>query len=311
MFKILSLDGGGSKGMYSLGILLEIEKRLGGPLYNHFDYFYGCSTGAIIASSIALKKSIAEIKELYITEIPKVMKCFFATQRSQKLREVLEKYFGKTTKFDTFTKHIGIVATMLENRSPRIFKTNRDAAFGRIASFTEGFGCTIAEANLASCAANPFFNDVRLYDANNKTYFTCRDGGYCSNNPTLFAIIDALKSLNVAKEHLIVVNVGTGDFPHSHNVRLNISGCKHLLSKDLILDMFDISSNTNAAVVKLLLDDVRKIRISDSYSHPSLKTNILEYDERKLETLFSRGRDSFGSVESEFKKLFPEAYSRR
>jgi len=304
-FKILSLDGGRSKGTYSLGVLLEIEKRLGAPLYEHFDYFYGCSTGAIITSALAMKKSVADIKDLYITEIPKVMKCFLATERTWNLREVLQKYFGKQTKFDSFTKHVGIVATMVENRSPRIFKTSRDAAFGRKASFIEGFGCTIAEATLASCAANPFFNDVRLYDEVNKTYFTCRDGGYCANNPTLFAIIDALKSLGVVKDNLIVVNIGTGDFPRSHNVRLNISGCRHALSKDLILDMFDTSSNTNAAIVKYLLDDIKKIRISDSDSHPSLKTNILEHDKRKLEVLFSRGRESFGSAEKEFKELFP------
>jgi len=308
MFKILSLDGGGSKGVYSLGVLFEIEKRLGSSLYNHFDYFYGCSTGAIIASALAMKKTIEEIKVLYIEKIPKVMKCFSATKRSQSLRKVLEEYFGKEIRFDAFTKHVGIVATMVEDRAPRIFKTNRDAAFGRKATFIEGFGCTIAEALLASCAANPFFNDIRLYDKNNKTYFTCRDGGYCANNPTLFAIIDALKPLDIDKKDLIVINIGTGDFPRSHNIRLNIGSCKHVLSKDLILDMFDTSSNTNASIVKYLLDDINILRISDSDSHPSLKTNILEYNIEKLEKIFLRGRKSFGDAEDFFKKLFPEAY---
>jgi predicted acylesterase/phospholipase RssA len=53
-FRILSLDGGGAKGFYTLGVLKEIEGMLGGPLHLHFDLVFGTSTGAIIASLIAL-----------------------------------------------------------------------------------------------------------------------------------------------------------------------------------------------------------------------------------------------------------------
>ncbi|MBA3011117.1 MAG: patatin, partial [Desulfobacula sp.] len=47
-FKILVLDGGGSKGVYTLGVLKELEMKLGGLLYEHFDLIYGTSTGSII-----------------------------------------------------------------------------------------------------------------------------------------------------------------------------------------------------------------------------------------------------------------------
>ena len=45
---ILVLDGGGSKGVYSLGVLKELELKLGKPLYTHFGLIYGTSTGSII-----------------------------------------------------------------------------------------------------------------------------------------------------------------------------------------------------------------------------------------------------------------------
>ncbi len=309
MFRILSLDGGGSKGIYSLGVLLEIEKRLGGVLYDHFDYFYGCSSGAIIVAALAMKKSVGDIKNMYITKIPEIMQCVSPADRTNKLRKVLENYFGGK-KFNEFTKPVGIVSTLVEDRTPRIFKTTPDAAFNRKASFVEGFGCTIAEAVLASSAANPYFKDIRLHDEINKTYFTCRDGGYCANNPTLFAVIDATKALKIKQEDLVIINVGTGDFPRSQNVRADMGACKHVFSKDLILDMFDISSNTHAAIVRYLLDDIKILRISDSDSRPTLKTNILEYNKNKLEALFQRGRRSFGDAEPKFEKLFPEAYKK-
>jgi patatin-like phospholipase/acyl hydrolase len=49
-FRVLSLDGGGAKGFYTLGVLAEIEAMLGKPLHSCFDLIFGTSTGAIIAA---------------------------------------------------------------------------------------------------------------------------------------------------------------------------------------------------------------------------------------------------------------------
>jgi patatin-like phospholipase/acyl hydrolase len=50
---VLSLDGGGAKGFYTLGVLKEIEAMLGEPLWERFDLIFGTSTGAIIAALLA------------------------------------------------------------------------------------------------------------------------------------------------------------------------------------------------------------------------------------------------------------------
>ncbi len=47
--RILSLDGGGAKGFYTLGVLQEIEALVNKPLYETFDLIFGTSTGSIIA----------------------------------------------------------------------------------------------------------------------------------------------------------------------------------------------------------------------------------------------------------------------
>ncbi len=58
--RILTLDGGGAKGFYSLGVLKQLEALLDGkPLASQFDLIFGTSTGAIIASLLALGKPVS------------------------------------------------------------------------------------------------------------------------------------------------------------------------------------------------------------------------------------------------------------
>ena len=53
-FHLFGAIGGGAKGFYTLGVLKEIEAMVGCPLHQKFDLVFGTSTGAIIASLIAL-----------------------------------------------------------------------------------------------------------------------------------------------------------------------------------------------------------------------------------------------------------------
>ena len=72
--KILSLDGGGIRGALTLGYLKKIEDILKAKhpenknfrMSDYFDLIGGTSTGAIIASLLALGKTVDEITELYM-----------------------------------------------------------------------------------------------------------------------------------------------------------------------------------------------------------------------------------------------------
>src|SRR5262245_9127587 len=70
LYRILSLDGGGAKGFYTLGVLKEIEGMIKCPLYQRFDLVFGTSTGAIIAALIALGYEVEKIHELYKKHVP-------------------------------------------------------------------------------------------------------------------------------------------------------------------------------------------------------------------------------------------------
>jgi len=68
-YKILSLDGGGAKGFYTLGVLDEIEKNMGKPIHKCFDLIFGTSTGAIIAAMLARGDSAENVKAVKLQAI--------------------------------------------------------------------------------------------------------------------------------------------------------------------------------------------------------------------------------------------------
>lgn len=86
-YRILSLDGGGAKGFYTLGVLMEIEGMLNAPLYERFDLIFGTSTGAIIAALLALGHTVEEITKLYEAHVPNVMRLKGAPEKIRSARQ--------------------------------------------------------------------------------------------------------------------------------------------------------------------------------------------------------------------------------
>src|SRR6266478_934687 len=86
--RILSLDGGGAKGFYTLGVLREIEGMVKCPLHEKFDLVFGTSTGGIIAALLALGRSVKEISEIYEQHVPTVMQRRSRREKSLALAEL-------------------------------------------------------------------------------------------------------------------------------------------------------------------------------------------------------------------------------
>src|ERR1044071_2548168 len=154
--RLLALDGGGAKGFYTLGVLKEIEGMLQYPLHKRFDLVFGTSTGAVIASLIALGYGIDDIYELYKTHVPSVMAARNADARSAALAKLADEVFGDKT-FEDVKTGIGVIATKWIIERPMIFKGTVSQAHGRKGTFIPGFGVSISEAVQASCSAYPFF----------------------------------------------------------------------------------------------------------------------------------------------------------
>ena len=307
-FYILSLDGGGSLGVYTLGVLREIEALLQykwkKPLHESFDLIYGTSTGSIIAALLALGKDVNYISEKYFQFIPSIMNHKMAADRSRALKENTNQEF-KGQKFDSFLTKIGIVTTNYDKKKPMIFKNERELAYEGKGSFVTGFGCKISDAVVASCSAFPFFERQKV-KTENQGEPELQDGGFVANDPTLFAIIDAIQALKIPKDKIRVLSIGVGNYPPSED-NLVTWGIKQAWSLPLNLFQTTLESNRNTLEIirgLYLGKDVKTVRIDKTFSDLKYKTNFLEYEISKLNTIKSLGRDSYFDKAQAIKELF-------
>jgi uncharacterized protein len=301
-YKILCLDGGGAKGFYSLGVLKEIESLVGTPLCEHFDLVFGTSTGAIIASLISLGYKIDDIHELYKKYVPSVMQQPDARSKSEALSTLAHEVFGDRTFSDVKTG-IGIVTTKWLLEKPMIFKSDVAQAHGRVGTFTPGFGVTIAEAVRASCSAYPFFERSKVKTSTGDI-IELIDGGYCANNPTLYAIADAVVALKKNRADLRVVSIGVGVYPEPKPRGWKMwFAKKYIVSVQLLQKTLEINTQSMDQLRSILFKDVETIRISDTFENPEMATDLMEHDLDKLNVLRQRGSESYALKEQQLKTL--------
>jgi predicted acylesterase/phospholipase RssA len=298
--RILSLDGGGAKGFYTLGVLKELEALIGRPLCERFDLIFGTSTGAIIAALLVLGRSVDDIHGLYKKHVPAITGCHTRRGRSKALAKLANSVFDKSTFADVRTG-TGIVATHWAIEKPMIFKAYASQAHGRHATFVPGFGCTIADAVIASCSAYPFFERAILKTSKGEMVEVI-DGGYCANNPTLYAIADAVIALKKRYSDLRVVSVGVGTYPEPK--RWGASWLiRRFISVQLLQKTLDINTHSMDQLRAVLFKEIRTIRISDTYESPEMATDLFESNKKKLDMLYQRGGESFAKYEQELKEM--------
>lgn len=302
-YRILCLDGGGAKGFYTLGVLREIEGLVKQPLCERFDLIFGTSTGAIIAALLALGNDVETVHQLYKAHVPTVMQSRSPADKSRALQKLADEIFGET-KFDAVKTGIGIVATKWVVEKPMVFKAHIGQAHGRMETFAPGFGCTISDAVQASCSAYPFFLRKIVHTAAGDDVELI-DGGYCANNPTLYALADAVGPLQLAREDIRLVSLGVGVYPNPkprfklvdpiNSVKMILA--KNLMPVQLLQKTLEINTQSMDQLRAILFKDVPTIRISDVFEQPEMATDLLEHDLAKLNILRQRGSESFASRE--------------
>jgi hypothetical protein len=209
MYRILSIDGGGFRGIYSAYLLKRIEEEMNIEWTQYFNLITGTSTGSIIAAGLVTNNNASEIFNLYKSEGNKIFKkrfrdCtgYFSSKYSNhELSRVLKDYFGDK-KLGEITFPLIIPATDIGNGCVHVFKSFYDQGFVRDKNVL------VRDAVLASCSAPTYF-DPYLYSNNDKKYLLA-DGGLWANNPSLVAIIDAKKRLNINLSDIRILSIGSG-----------------------------------------------------------------------------------------------------
>jgi patatin-like phospholipase/acyl hydrolase len=270
------LDGGGAKGFYTLGVLHEIEALLQHHLkqgiHQRFDLIFGTSTGAIIAALLALGKPVDEVHALYRDYVPEVMRALLPSKKSAALKRLSGSVFSEV-KFDAVKTRVGIVATRWLEERPMIFKNDLAQAHGQQESFVPGFGVTVSEAVQASCSAYPFFKR-KIVTTSKGERVELFDGGFCANNPTLYALADATVAMKIAPQNIRMVSVGVGEYPtpkrYFYHPRwwFDLSPIVRLLQKTL-----EVNTQSMNVLRHVLFKHIQTIRVNDKFMTPELATD--------------------------------------
>lgn len=216
MQNILSIDGGGIKGLIPSIILTEIERGLGRPLHEVIDLVVGTSTGAILAGAIAMPIGIdmAMAQDLYRKEGPRIFRnprsrftqLFKPKYRGSNLFDVLEKYFGDArlaaarTRMMTTTYDVSGLWNDEGEPGPVLFKSWRESVAEVRA----------VDAIQASAAAPSYFPPHRVDVPWRPGSRACLyDGGLYAGNPTLCAYGEGLRLF--PGEDLFILSLGTGE----------------------------------------------------------------------------------------------------
>jgi uncharacterized protein len=226
-FKILSIDGGGIRGIFPAVYLANIEAELkasGNPnwqIYQNFDLLCGTSTGGILAIALSLGIPASEIASLYYDNAKNIFgnkkwfinQIFKSSHSNQFLENLIKEKFTKANN--------GVEPRLIDCKVPTCI-TTYDLQAGAASvlkskyhnAFLRDYHIPAYKAALATSAAPTYFNPytTNYTDLHNeiKPFHNKVDGGVFCNNPTLAAIVEAQEALEAKLENLAVLSIGTG-----------------------------------------------------------------------------------------------------
>ncbi len=216
MVSILSIDGGGIRGIIPATFLIEFEKRTGKPICELFDLIAGTSTGGILAAMLTLpdrfgkpKYSAKQVRSAYfehggtifhrsrLRSITTLGGLTGPKYSASGLDEMLEQYLGGARLHTTLTE-ILVTAYDMASSTPWFFKT----------SFAKDNRTPVGDPLLtqvvrATAAAPTYFSPLTLED------HCMIDGGIFASNPALCAYAQA-RNMHPQEKEFLIVSLGTG-----------------------------------------------------------------------------------------------------
>ncbi len=274
MKKILSIDGGGIKGVFPASFLSVIEESVGKKISDYFDLIVGTSTGGIIALGLGMGFSAKELLEFYEQEGPKI---FNGDKLTRFLRSVgISKYSNeplrKSLEIKFTDKKLGesknrlvVPSLNLENGEVHVYKTAHHERFQR--DYKE----KIVDIALATSAAPTYFP---TYNSASGTPLV--DGGLWANNPMGLAVVEAIGVLNWPKDQVKVLGIGCTTEP------LNIKLARRFpMGKAYwgfrVADLFmSAQSSASFGTAQLLAGHENVIRISPSVANGKFGLDVIK-----------------------------------
>ena len=318
-YKILSIDGGGIRGIIPALLLAEIERRAQKPIFSLFDLITGTSSGGILAlgltkprlsSDVSDNLSVAEytaedLLQLFLEYGVEIfyeplferllgpLEDIFLQPKypSESKEEIFRQYFGNAP-LENNLKEVFVTSYDIEQRIPIFFTNQLEKEQIESKNFQKLCGgFSLLDAALATTATPTYFAPHRIVNPHNSGIaYTLIDGGVFANNPAHLAILEAQisskrKSQKVLNtEDILVVSLGTGSLTSVYPYKEVKNWGLLQWGRPLLNIMFDGSSEVVAGELEQLFEPTDKEAKSFYYRFQTLLDSELEeIDNTKLQ----------------------------
>lgn len=217
--RVLSIDGGGIRGIIPLTVLAKLEEQTGKRISELFDFVTGTSTGGVIALALSApnesgkpKYSAAELLQLYEKhgkdvfsrslsyKIKTLWGLLGSKYPAQNIKDTIYRYIGDLT-LDQVLTDVMVTSYDLENRTPFFFKSTK-------AKEDPKQNFKMFDAGVATGSPPAYFNPARVQIPGTEDYLTLVDGGVFANNPAMSGYVEIKKLF--PNEDVLFVSLGTG-----------------------------------------------------------------------------------------------------
>ena len=286
MFRILSAQGGGIRGVIIVMVLIKLEEITGKHSTELFDLFVGTSTGSLITSVLTIpgddgkpKYSAKDLLDIYVKEAPITFESSMWKRVSTAWGMYGAQYYTKNRdeRFAAWVKDVHIKDTLkdivipsydLSTQTPIFFKTRK----GRL---DDKDNHLLLDVVKAATAAPTIFPPHPCGDA---LYMDALFG----KNPLLFGITEALKHYDASLDNLLILSLGTGFPERKDKARLSQTGPAFLV------EVFNSTINANTVsatyMAQTLLKDPSNL-LSIDFALPENHMGITDVSKGNLDFL--------------------------
>lgn len=270
--QVLSLDGGGLRGIFSAAALAALEEDLDSPVLEHFDLVTGTSTGGLIALALAAGIPARSILEFYVDEGLQI----FRHPRRRALRHLVRSKYdghalesavrlqlGERVLADSRVRLV-IPAFDLTRRDIYLFKTPHHPCLRR------DWRVPMWEVALATTAA-PTYLPAHVLQGDRSVL---ADGGVWANNPCLVGVTEAVSMLRAPLTSIRLLSIGTTSEVRRTSSRVRRGGIIQWLGGSSLVDTLLSGQSTGAfTAASHLLGSENVLRIN-----PPVPRGLLHLD---------------------------------
>lgn len=277
-YRILSLDGGGIRGLLTCRLLVELDQCYPGFL-GKVDLFAGTSTGGILALGLAAGYSPDEMADIYLKKgsliftkgfwdrLGDIDRFFNSDYDNKALRAALVDKFGEEGTLGQLNKKVLISSFLLDNDAPwrkTKGKKKQPAVRSWKPKFFHNYDTEDPDDN--DCDANAV--EVALHTSAAPTFFPLHqgytDGGVVANNPSMCALAQAVdtKTGQQKLDNIVLLSVGTGATPKYLTGMNERWGYLKWAPSLLSIMMDGVSGVADFQCAKLLNERYRRVNIN-------------------------------------------------